>query len=40
LILNNDKPTTYKKVLMVPDFVKMAKSHKIQDIIYKINAHG
>ena len=35
LILNNDKPTTYKEVIMDPDSVKMPKSHEIQDNIYK-----
>ena len=31
LILNNDKPTTNKEVMMGPDSVKMAIRHKIQD---------
>ena len=31
LILNNDKPTTNKEVMMGPDSVKMAIRHEIQD---------
>ena len=46
--LNNDKPTTYKEVMMGPDSVKMALRHEIQDRwilfeskwIYKINGLG
>ena len=48
LILNNDKPTTYKEVMMGPDSVKMAMRHEIQDMciifeskrIYKIDGLG
>jgi hypothetical protein len=37
LILNNDKPTTNKEVMMGPDSVKMAIRHEIQDrwILYE-----
>ena len=46
--LNNDKPTTYKEVMMGPDSVKMAMRHEIQDRwilfeskwIYKIDGLG
>jgi hypothetical protein len=31
LILNNDKPTTNKEVMMGPDSVKMAMRREIQD---------
>jgi hypothetical protein len=31
LILNNDKPTANKEVMMGPDSVKMAMRHEIQD---------
>jgi hypothetical protein len=31
LILNNNKPTTNKEVMMGPDSVKMAIRHEIQD---------
>ena len=38
LILNNDKPTTYKEVMMGPDSVKMAMRHEIQDRYFlKVN---
>ena len=48
LILNNDKPTTNKEVMMGPDSVKMAMRHEIQDRwilfeskwIYKIDRLG
>ena len=37
LILNNNKPTTNKEVMMGPDSVKMAIRHEIQDrwILYE-----
>jgi hypothetical protein len=48
LILNNDKPTTNKEVMMGPNSVKMAIRHEIQDRwiffeskwIYKIDGLG
>ena len=48
LFLNNDKPTTYKEVMMGPDSVKMAMRHEIQDrwilfeskLTYKIDGLG
>ena len=45
LILNNDKPTTNKEVMMGPDSVKMAIRHEIQILfeskwIYKIDGLG